>query len=132
MRPTYLAAIILTIFSPIAMADVIPPDVSNCEDKNAGDSCQTEKGASGSCVLVKNGRCRFHPDSGTTCTDALTCISQAAATGAHSSNAAMDQNTAPTEGCSFVGTTRNTLSFASFGLGMMILLAIRSMRRKRT
>lgn len=131
MRSSILVALFVTALGSSSWADIIPPNVSNCNSKNAGDTCQTEDGSDGSCVLVKNGYCRFHPDHGSTCVDILKCVKNDQ--GAASINAANfngDEDALSNEGCSNVGNNGGVVSFASIGIGMFVLLFVRSLRRK--
>lgn len=75
MKNAMAGIVFFTLFAfssvPI-FSDVISPEQEICLKSKVGDEC-TINGAKGSCQIVKNGRCRFHPDTGTTCVDALLC-----------------------------------------------------------
>lgn len=48
--------------APVARADVPPPDVSGCNNKEAGDDCKTDEGASGTCEQSTCSRLDYSTD----------------------------------------------------------------------
>ena len=46
---TFLAVATTWLFATSALADVAPPDISDCRKRAAGDSCQTDDGKTGAC-----------------------------------------------------------------------------------